>query len=95
MSGIEVLKTALVATVALNTIISVAILLDRGLTWPQKAGQTMVVWMVPALGALLLGIFLWTQRGSAPATGYPSTPSEPMPNLDAGTHPFPPAGGGS
>jgi hypothetical protein len=90
MTGIEIFKTALSATAILNAIVSIAILADRGLAGRQQAGQVLVVWIVPVLGSLLVGIFMWTQRGSAPATGYPSAASEPMPDLNAGTYPFPP-----
>ncbi len=81
MSWLEVFELAVIATVTLNMAVTLAIGLSRGLTWRQKVGQVVLTWTIPVLGCLFLGIFMWTQRGSAPATGYPSTPRGPYPGI--------------
>lgn len=95
MTWREVFEAVVIVTVTLNVIVSLAICLNKGLTWRQKAGQVALTWIVPVLGALLLGIFMWTQRGSAPATGYPSAHNGTSPGLCMGTGQFPPSTGGS
>ena len=95
MSWLGVVEWAAIATAALNLAVSFAVCLSRGLTWNQKMGQLVLVWALPVLGGSLLGLFMWTQRGSAPATGYPSTSDRPRPGLCVGTQQLPPSTGGS
>ena len=74
MSWTQVLEAAAAVVALLNLAISVAVARSQGLSFGQKLAQCLVVWLLPPLGALLIGLFMWTQRGNAPATGYPSIP---------------------
>jgi len=78
---------------ALNVVLTWAIAADRGLLVRQKVRQTLVVWLIPALGGLFIGIFMWTECGSAPATGYPGDTGGGPRNVYLGSHPPGPPGG--
>ncbi len=73
MTWTDIIEAPLVGLMVLNAVVSIAIVRSDGLTGRQKVMQILIVWLVPVLGGLFLGMFIWTQRGSAPATGYVST----------------------
>lgn len=54
------------AVAIVNLAVSIAIAIHGGYTARQKVAQIALVWLVPALGSMVFGLFLWTQRGSAP-----------------------------
>ena len=72
MDAYEWFPTAAVALGALNTAVSIAIAVGAGYSGRQKLLQILIVWTIPVLGALLLGLFLLTQRGRLPPAGYRS-----------------------
>ena len=74
MAWHELLKDGLIAHGALDTTVSLMILRNGGLMARQKIGQLLLVWLVPFFGSVLIGIFLWTQSGAVPPSGYPSEP---------------------
>ncbi|MGO4701296.1 hypothetical protein [Dyella sp. 2RAB6] len=76
MSWTRILESALVIVALLNLIVSVAVARSESLTPGQKLGQLLIVWLMPPLGVTLIGLFMWTQRGKAPATGYLPVPHE-------------------
>lgn len=56
-----------IAVIALvNLVVSIAIAVNVGYARWQKLAQIILVWSVPALGSIVFGVFLWTQRGNAP-----------------------------
>lgn len=87
------LYLGLYGLVALNVVVTWAVAIDRGLLVRQKVGQALVVWLIPVLGGLFISIFMWTQRGSAPATGYPLDADCRPRNVSLGSHPPGPPGG--
>lgn len=76
MSGMQLLIDALPCVALLNLIVTVAIIRSDGLGIGQKIAQTLIVWLVPMLGGVMIGMFMWTQRGNAPATAYRPIPHE-------------------
>ena len=93
MSWHEVLKGALYGLAVLNAVVTWMIAADRGLLARQKVGQVLVVWLIPVLGGLVIGIFMWTQRGFAPPTGYPGDTNRDPRDVYLGSHPPGPPGG--
>jgi len=87
------LYLGLYGLVALNAVVTWAVAIDQGLLFRQKVGQALVVWLLPVLGGLAIGIFMWTQRGSAPPTGYPSDSDRGPRDVYMGSHPPGPPGG--
>jgi len=63
------------AIAIVNLVVSIAIAISPGYTPRQKIGQIVLVWLIPIVGSVVFGVFLWTQRGSAPpsrgASGAP------------------------
>ena len=64
------------AITVFNLIVSIAIAINAGYTVRQKIAQIVLVWLIPALGGIIFGVFLWTQRGVAP----PERESSEMPD---------------
>jgi hypothetical protein len=91
MSWVGTLEGALVCVALLSLVVSVVIARSDSLTAGQKLAQLLVVWLIPPLGGTLIGIFMWTQRGRAPATGYRPIPHESVSHIrDALNSPTPP-----
>ncbi|SFR86825.1 hypothetical protein SAMN05216570_0140 [Dyella sp. OK004] len=96
MNWHDVLKEALFVLGALNVAVTLAIVINQGLSIRQKIGQALLVWLVPVLGGLLIGMFMWTQRGFVSPTGYPDEPRRDPADVYLGSHPpSPPANGGN
>lgn len=87
------LYLGLFGLVGLNAVVTWAVVLDQGLHVRQKVGQALVVWLLPVLGGMVIGIFIWTQRGSAPPTGYPGGSNSGPKDVYLGSHPPGPPGG--
>lgn len=87
------LYLGLYALLALNAVVTWAVAIDQGILLRQKVGQALVVWLLPVLGGLAIGIFMWTQRGSVPPAGYPGDPDPGSRNVYMGSHPPGPPGG--
>lgn len=96
MNWHDIVKDVLIAHALLNCAVSWLVARNEGLSSGQKRGQILVVWLVPVLGSVLIGTFLWTQSGSAPATGYPSEHHSGPEGVETLSHqgPMPPASGG-
>lgn len=45
-------------TLSLNAIVSTAIALSGYFSWRQKIAQVLLVWLVPILGGVMIGLFL-------------------------------------
>lgn len=93
MNGHDLLKAALVGLVACNAGVSLAIALDQGLRIGQKIGQALLVWLVPVIGGLFIGIFMWSQRRAVPPSGYSASPHAGPRHVYMGSHPPGPPGG--
>jgi hypothetical protein len=87
------LYLALYGLLVLDAGVTWAVVVDQGLLVRQKVGQALVVWLIPVLGGLVIGIFIWTQRGSAPTTGYLVDPNREPRDVYLGSHPPGPPGG--
>lgn len=86
-----ILQDLLVCVALLNIAISLVIARSESLTVRQKLAQVSLVWLIPPLGGVLIGTFMWTQRGRAPATGYEPIPHESVSHIDeAVNRPAPP-----
>lgn len=72
MSKHDLFTNALIATMVLNAIVSIAIACSACYSPRQKIMQIGLVWILPVVGAIVFGLFLFSQYGSSPATGYPS-----------------------
>lgn len=92
----ELLKDVLITHGILNATVSLMVLRNRGLSPRQRVGQLLLVWLVPVFGSLLIGVFLWTQGGSVPASGYHSEPHRGPAGVGTvyNQPPPPPAAGG-
>lgn len=60
------LRGTLEAVAVVNLLVSIAIAVNAGCATRQKVAQIVLVWAIPFLGSVILGLFLWTQRGTAP-----------------------------
>ena len=60
------LRDAIAVIALTNLVVSIVIAVNAGYTKRQKLAQIILVWLVPALGSIVFGVFLWTQRGNAP-----------------------------
>lgn len=58
------LRDAIIAMGALNLIVSLAVASSAAYTLRQKILQIAVIWIIPVIGAVLLGLFMLTQRGN-------------------------------
>lgn len=58
------LRDALIALGVLNLIVSLAVASSTAYTLRQKILQAAVIWGIPVIGAVLLGLFMLTQRGN-------------------------------
>jgi len=87
------LYLGLYGLLVLNAAVTWAVSVDQGFLTRQKVGQALVVWLIPVLGGLVIGIFIWTQRASAPPTGYPDDPNRGPRDVYLGSHPPGPPGG--
>ena len=87
------LYLGLYGLLALNAVVTWAVAVDQGFLFRQKVGQALLVWLIPVLGGLIVGIFIWTQRGAAPPTGYPGDPNRGPKDVYLGSHPPGPPGG--
>jgi hypothetical protein len=83
MSLHDTLVVALIAVAVFNAMVCAAIALSSCYRPRQKLLQIIFVWLLPVLGATLFGLFLWSQRGNAPRTGYRSTTQTPMDDVNA------------
>jgi hypothetical protein len=79
----DTLTIALIAVAVLNSIVSIAIAISAYYNGRQKVMQIVLVWAAPLLGSVVFGLFLWSQRGNAPPTGYPSTAKTPLDDVGA------------
>jgi len=61
MSSYEISVAFLAATLLLNTIVSIAIAFSSYFTRRQKAAQIALVWVLPFLGSVIIGLFLAVQ----------------------------------
>jgi H+/Cl- antiporter ClcA len=87
------LYVGLYGVAVLNVAVTCAIAVNDGLHIRQKVGQALVVWLIPVLGGLAIGVFMWTQRGSVPPSGYPGDTGPGPRNIYLGSHPPGPPGG--
>jgi len=88
---VRILQDVLVCVVLLNIAISLVIARSESLNLRQKLAQVLIVWLIPPLGGVLIGMFMWTQRGRAPATGYKLIPLQSIHHIDeAINRPAPP-----
>lgn len=83
----DIIKDALITVAILNLVVSVAVARSSALSGRQKILQILVIWVVPVVGGVLFGLFMLTQRGNAPRTGYPSERSEDVSRIWSGLHP--------
>jgi phosphate/sulfate permease len=76
MSTHDAIRDALIGMAILNVAVSVAVMSSSAYSGRQKCLQILIVWIVPVIGGVLFGLFMLSQRGSAPHRGYPSGQSE-------------------
>lgn len=87
MSVHDVIKDTSLVVAILNLVVSIAVASGSALSGRQKILQILVIWVVPVVGGVLFGLFMLSQRGSAPRTGYPSERSEDVSQIWSGLHP--------
>jgi hypothetical protein len=76
MSAHDITAGALIASATLNLVVSIAVANTIAYSGRQKIMQILIIWVIPLIGALLFGLFMLTQRGNAPRTGYRSESSD-------------------
>ena len=64
MTGL--LLDSIEAIAIVNLVVSIAIAISPGYTPRQKIAQIVLVWLIPVVGSVIFGLFLWSQGGSAP-----------------------------
>ena len=72
----DALMVTSIAIAALNVAITIAVAVNPGYNARQKALQILIIWVVPFFGGLFLGLFLFSQRGRVPPSGYASLPKD-------------------
>jgi hypothetical protein len=87
MSTHDAIRDALIAAVILNLAVTLAIAISSAYTGRQKILQSLVVWIVPVLGGVLIGLFMLAQREDAPPSRYPSESGEDVSQIWAALHP--------
>ena len=65
MTSEKIALVIVVTIVVLNFCVSLAVALSQAFTARQKATQAILVWLVPLLGAAMIGLFLIVDRSSA------------------------------
>lgn len=71
----------------LNLVISVAIASSMVYIGKQKVLQIFLIWTVPVVGFVLIGLFMLTQRENAPRTDYPSKSGDDLSQIWSALHP--------
>ncbi len=66
MTGETVILIALLALMAVNTAVSAAVVRSGYYERRQVMAQTAIIWLVPVMGALIVGVFLRAQRDASP-----------------------------
>lgn len=87
MSAHDAIKDALVALAILNLAVSIAVARNAEYSGRQKILQISIIWIVPVIGGVIFGLFMLTQRGNAPRTGYPSENNEDIGQIWSGLNP--------
>jgi hypothetical protein len=82
-----IVKDALIGLAMLNLIVCVAVAGSTAYSWRQKLLQMATVWIIPVVGAILIGVFMLTQRGQTVRMGYPSESDVDVGQIWSGTHP--------
>jgi H+/Cl- antiporter ClcA len=78
MNTLAALTTIVLSSLLLaNIAVSVAVMRSHYYSGRQKLSQVLLVWLLPLLGALVVGVFLYSQRDNAmfDTRAYPE-PSE-------------------
>lgn len=81
------MELALIMVALLNALVSVAIAISAGYGVRQKVLQILIIWLVPVLGAAMLGLFLLSQRGNGRAVGYPAERDDDIGQVWSSLHP--------
>ena len=76
MNAHDVIKDILIALAIFNLVVSIAVASSTAYSGRQKIMQILIIWIVPVIGGVIFGLFMLTQRGNAPLTGYPSETGE-------------------
>jgi hypothetical protein len=87
MSTHEILKDFLIALGALNVIVSLAVVCSAGYAPRQKVLQIVVIWVIPVVGGILLGLFMLSQLGKMRGKGYATVNSDDIGQIWSGLHP--------
>lgn len=69
MTTYRVYESVLVMALMLNIAVSVAVAMSGGYSARQKIFQIAVIWLLPVLGAVLLGLFMLSQIGNGTRAG--------------------------
>lgn len=72
MTTYRVYEFVLVMALIINVVVSVAVAMSGGYSVRQKVVQIAVIWFVPVLGAVLLGLFMLSQIGNGTRVGHRS-----------------------
>ena len=65
MTSEQLLLYSVGTILVLNTLVSLAVAFSRSYSARQKAAQAALVWVIPILGAAMIGLFLIVDRSSA------------------------------
>jgi phosphate/sulfate permease len=87
MSAHDAIRDALIALAIFNSVVSVAVASRAAYSSRQKIMQILIIWIVPLIGGVFCGLFILTQRGDEPRTGYPSESSEDIGQIWSGLNP--------
>ncbi|HEY3049432.1 MAG TPA: hypothetical protein VGJ72_18465 [Polaromonas sp.] len=68
MNDATLFLAALVCIALLNAVVSVAVARSGYYSGGQVAAQVVIVWLIPVLGAVVVGVFLWSQRAATAST---------------------------
>jgi cytochrome bd-type quinol oxidase subunit 2 len=87
MSTHDAIRDASIALAILNLVVSIAVASSAAYSSRQKIVQILIIWIAPVIGGVLFGLFMLTQRGNAPRTGYPSESSVDIGQIWSGLNP--------
>lgn len=86
MNIYDAVRDASIVLIILNLIVSVVAAGSSAYTVRQKIFQILIIWIFPVAGFLLVGLFILSERGNVPRTGYPSERTEDHSQMWSGLH---------
>jgi hypothetical protein len=86
MSIHDVIRDASITVAILNFVVSVAVAVSSAYSGRQKILQILVIWIIPVIGGVLLGVLMLTECRNTPRMGFRLEKSEDLSQIWSGLH---------